>query len=114
MSNTYDGNEISGRANIHSSVVIKGNTRILGPCYIGKNTVIEDSYIGPYTSIGSNCQLKNIETDDSVIMDNCEIIGKGDLRISRSLIGSNVKVSPSNSRTGNICLILGRDSRLEL
>ena len=114
VSNTYDGNEISGRANIHSSVVIKGNTRILGPCYIGKNTVIEDSYIGPYTSIGSNCQLKNIETDDSVIMDNCAIIGKGDLRISRSLIGSNVKVTPSTSRTGNICLILGRDSRLEL
>lgn len=110
----YDKNEISGRANIDPSVSIRGNTRILGPCYIGKGSLIEDSYIGPYTSIGSNCQVKNIETEDSVIMDNCEIIGKGDLRISRSLIGANVKVIPSRSRTGDICLVLGRDSRLEL
>ena len=114
ISKTYDINKISGRANIHPSVAIKGNTRILGPCYIGKDAIIEDSYIGPYTSIGSNCQLKNIETEDSVIMDNCDIIGKGDFRISRSLIGANVKIRPSGSRTGDICLILGRDSRLEL
>ena len=114
VSDKYDKSEISGMANVDPTANIKRNSRIVGPCFIGKGTIIEDSYIGPYTSIGSNCHLKNIETEDSVIMDNCELIGKDGLRISRSLIGSNVKVRPSTSESGNVSLVLGRDSRLEL
>ena len=60
---------LQGKVKIGDNVQIKGNTRILGPCYIGHNTIIDNSYIGPYTSVGSNCLLRNVEVGNSVIMD---------------------------------------------
>ena len=44
-----------------------------------------NSYIGPYTSIGNNCEIEGTEIEDSVIMDGGKIINAG--KIVESLIG---------------------------
>ncbi|MHB8361930.1 MAG: glucose-1-phosphate thymidylyltransferase [Thermoplasmataceae archaeon] len=106
--------QISGRVKISKDTIISENSRILGPCYIGSGTKIEDSYIGPFTSIGSNCIVKNVEIEDSIVMDGTVIEMSNGTRITGSLIGANTSIMPTNSRSKSIKLVLGRDSKLEI
>jgi glucose-1-phosphate thymidylyltransferase len=50
--------------NLVADDVQLSNAKIIPPCFIGKNVVVEDSTIGPHVSIGegtriSNCRIKN-------------------------------------------------------
>ncbi|MDA8142937.1 MAG: glucose-1-phosphate thymidylyltransferase [Thermoplasmatales archaeon] len=103
-----------GKMSLGDNVQIIGNTRILGPCYIGPNTRLENSYVGPYTSIGSNCMLKNVEVGNSVIMDACNLDVSDTIHIADSLIGPNTKIISSKSKPKAFKLVLGRDSKIEL
>lgn len=105
---------LAGRVKIEEGTQIVGESKILGPCFIGSNTVIENSYVGPYSSIGSNCVLKNTEIEDSVVMDNSHIEIADRARMSGSLIGPNVQISPINTKSKTVRLILGRDSKIEM
>ena len=89
---------ISGRVYLGENVKLLENTNILGPCYIGPNTQIKDSYIGPFTSIGGNCNIENVEIENSIIMDDANIKMPNEARISESLIGSKTSIKPSISR----------------
>lgn len=46
------------------------NIRLIPPCVIGKNAVIENSTIGPNVSIGDNCIIKNTQLKNCVVWDN--------------------------------------------
>jgi glucose-1-phosphate thymidylyltransferase len=105
---------IQGKAKIADNVKISGNTRILGPCYIGSNTTLENTFVGPYTSIGSNCLLRNVEVGNSVVMDSSSLDVSESLRIADSLIGPNTKILSSKSKPKAFKLVLGRDSKIEL
>jgi len=80
---------------INGRVAIDEGTRVIksiirGPCIIGKNCIIENSYIGPYTSIGDNTQIIDSSMEYSIIMNN--ILIKGVRRLEESIIGSNAKI----------------------
>jgi len=93
--NTYNqgqivSSEIRGRVRIEKGTLISNKSMIKGPVLIGKNCKIDDSYIGPYTSIGDNCEIISSEIEDSVIFDGVSIKDSG--RIIDSLIGRGVKI----------------------
>ena len=113
MTSIHSGN-LQGKVKIGDNVQIKGNTRILGPCYIGHNTIIDNSYIGPYTSVGSNCLLRNVEVGNSVIMDCSNLDVSEIVRIADSILGPNTKITTSPSKPKAFKLVLGRDSKIEL
>jgi len=48
--------EIIGKVIIEKGAKIKKSS-IICPAIIGKNTVIENSYIGPFSSIFHNCEI---------------------------------------------------------
>jgi glucose-1-phosphate thymidylyltransferase len=48
-------------------------SRVEGPCIIGANSVIEDSHLGPHTSIGRGCVLRATHLSDSVVLDAARI-----------------------------------------
>jgi glucose-1-phosphate thymidylyltransferase len=106
--------KISGRVYIGNNVSISEDSSVLGPCYIGENSKIENSYIGPFTSMGSNSIIKNAEIENSIIMDNAKIEFKDKYYIRESLIGSNVDVKGKNNSSKGMKLVLGRDSKVEL
>ena len=110
----HEESKISGRVYLGENVKLLKNTRILGPCYIGSNSKIKDSYIGPFTSIGANCNIENVEIDNSIIMDDADIKMPNETRISESLIGSKTTIKPRVSMPKTMKLILGRESKLEL
>jgi len=101
---------IKGRVKIGRETLVKNNSIIKGPCVIGSNCLIENSFIGPYTSIGNNCKIINSEIEDSIIMDDSEIISAG--RIIGSLIGKEVKVVKDGSSIQGFKLVLGDKSKM--
>ncbi|MCK4734177.1 MAG: glucose-1-phosphate thymidylyltransferase [Methanophagales archaeon] len=66
--------EIRGRVAIYKGTKINENSVIKGPALIGRDCVIKDSYIGPYTSIGNKCDIINSEVEDSVVMDGAKLL----------------------------------------
>ncbi len=63
------------------------NTTILEPCFIGENVVLKDCIIGPYVSIGNNCNLENTSVKNSLIQNNTKIINA---KLDQAMIGNNV------------------------
>lgn len=110
--NQRDG--VSGRVSLSDDTKISKDSRVLGPCYIGNNTVIENSYIGPFTSIGSGCTIRNAEIEDSIIMDGTTIELKQGMNMRQSLVGPNVKILSQVGNGRTLKLVLGRDSRIEM
>jgi glucose-1-phosphate thymidylyltransferase len=46
------------------------NAIIIPPCFVGEGTVIENSVVGPYVSLGKNSQVKNSRISNSIIQTN--------------------------------------------
>jgi glucose-1-phosphate thymidylyltransferase len=106
-----ENSAVMGRVIIEEGAMIKDSV-IKGPCIIGKNTKMVNSYIGPYTSVGNNCEIEGTEIEDSVIMDGSKIINAG--RIVESLIGRNVKIQECNSKPRGYRFVVGDNSDIVL
>ena len=65
---------------------------VVEPVYIGENTVIKNSTIGPNVSIGSNGSVTNAVITESLIQNNVEL---HDVNFTNSMIGNFVKLSGS-------------------
>ncbi|MEM3844515.1 MAG: glucose-1-phosphate thymidylyltransferase [Candidatus Parvarchaeota archaeon] len=102
------------RAFVEDSVRIDGSSNVTGPCFIGSETEIINSYIGPYTSIGRKCRIENCHIENSVVMDNVYINLDSSTIIRESLIGPNSSVSARKSGGKSLKFIIGRDSRIEV
>jgi glucose-1-phosphate thymidylyltransferase len=97
-------------------IIMKGakvvNSRIRGPAVIGTDSVIDNSYIGPYTSVGNGCSIVHSELEHSVLLDGCIV---NDVhKMTDSLLGRNVQVVRSQNRPHALRLMLGDDSKVEL
>ena len=92
--------KIEGRVTIQAKARVVNST-IRGPSVIGNGCVIENSFIGPYTSIGNQAKIVDSAIEYSVILDNAMIVGID--RLEESLIGKNAKVTKNHR---NVCLKL--------
>lgn len=105
-------------SDIAGKVIIERGARIIrssirGPVIIGEDTVIENSYIGPFTSIYYDCHIKNSEVEYSIILEKCKIID-ADIRIERSLLGREAEIVKCHSRPRTQKFIIGDQSIVEL
>jgi glucose-1-phosphate thymidylyltransferase len=75
--------------------------------------VIEESYVGPYTSVGEGCKLVRVEVENSVLMDRVELSNLN-VRVFNSLLGSDTAVVGGEGRPKGLRLILGEKSRVDL
>ena len=102
--------KIEGRITIqeHAQLV---DSNIRGPCVIGKNCIIENSFIGPYTSVGDGTKIVDSSIEYCVILDGAQITGVD--RLEESLIGKNAKVT-RNYRNGSLKLHVGDYSEVEI
>ncbi|MCX6781407.1 MAG: glucose-1-phosphate thymidylyltransferase [Candidatus Magasanikbacteria bacterium] len=104
---------IQGKVQIGKNTTVWENVLIRGPVSIGENVTIKNSYIGPYTSIGSNCVIENTEIEHSVVMDYAEV--RAGTRIVDSIIGKNTIItSAKNSLPLGHKLIIGDNSQVEI
>lgn len=110
--NVDDKSQIVGRVIIEEGVKIT-NSLIRGPVIIGANSVIKDSYIGPFTAINDNCAITNSEIEHSIVLENCKITDIP-VRIDASLIGKNVEINKGDSKPSGIKLVVGDHSNIAL
>ncbi|MGD0644154.1 MAG: glucose-1-phosphate thymidylyltransferase [Candidatus Bathyarchaeia archaeon] len=101
---------IDGRVKVELDSKIVNST-VRGPCIIGKNVLIEKSFIGPYTSVGAGSEIINSNIEYCVIQENVTI--KDVERLEESLIGKNAKVT-RNQRNRTIKLHVGDYSEVEV
>ena len=106
--------DVDAVSTIHGKVSIGNGTRVVnsvvrGPAIIGDNCVIENAYVGPFTSIYYNCTVRESEVEHSIILENSTIDAIGS-RIEDSLIGKNVLVRRSDLKPNAYRLMLGDNS----
>jgi glucose-1-phosphate thymidylyltransferase len=106
-----DDSRIEGRVVIEVGAEIVRST-VRGPAIIGERTRIVDSYIGPYTSVASDCEIVDSELEHSVLLDRSRVISAG--RLNDSLIGKDAEVVRSEATPRATRLMLGDHSRVEL
>jgi glucose-1-phosphate thymidylyltransferase len=87
--------EIRGRVSIDKGTKVNENSVIKGPALIGRDCLIKDGYIGPYTSIGNDCEIINSEVEDSVVMDGAKLLNAGN--IVDSMIGRDAVIEKNKS-----------------
>jgi glucose-1-phosphate thymidylyltransferase len=100
-----------GRVVVEEGAVIERSV-VRGPAIIGRDTVLRDTYVGPFTSIYFGCLLEDTEIEHSIVLEQSTIRGVG--RIEDSLIGKEVEVSPSTALPKAHRLMLGDHSRVSI
>ena len=73
--------------NLVDQSVILEDSEIIQPCYIGENTIIKNSVIGPNVSLGTNSVITNSQINNSLIQDEVEI---SNADLTNSMIGNKV------------------------
>jgi glucose-1-phosphate thymidylyltransferase len=82
---TLETNKIllEAKANKTENESVDG-VEIIAPSFIHPSAEIQNSVIGPYSSIGANCKIVNSWIEQSIVESDCEI---QDATLSRSLVG---------------------------
>ncbi len=104
--------DVAGKVVIQKGAKIVGS-KIRGPAIIGEQCVIENSYIGPFTSIDANTTVKNSEVEYSIVLKNCKIMNVG-IRIEGSLLGNDVEIVEATGKPKVHRFMIGDQSRIEL
>ena len=89
------------------------NCVVRGPAIIGEDTVVENAYIGPFTSVYYGCLVRNAEIEHSIVLENSRVEDV-DGKIEDSLIGKECVVCRSPVRPRAFKLMLGDHSKVEL
>jgi glucose-1-phosphate thymidylyltransferase len=113
MLGTTDGDSrISGRVHVGKGSILK-NCIVRGPAVIGEDCMLENSYVGPFTSIGDRARVSHAEIEHCILREDCQIRDFHG-RIEDSLIGVNVELTRSNNRPVAFRLMIGDDSKVEV
>lgn len=72
---------------VHDSVVLE-NSKIIEPCFIGKNVVLKNSTIGPNVSVGNYTTIENSVVKNSLIQTQTTI---KNATLDEAMIGNHVK-----------------------
>ncbi len=76
---------------VHDSVVLE-NSNIIEPCFIGAGTVLRNTSVGPYVSIGKDCVIENSSVKNSLIQNQTNI---KNANLEEAMIGNHVKFDGS-------------------
>jgi glucose-1-phosphate thymidylyltransferase len=103
--------QITGRVTVEEGAIVRRST-LRGPIIIGSGSIIEDSFIGPFTSVGAGTKIVKSTIEHCVILAGAEINHVD--RIEDSLIGRCAKVSKCHDKHDALRLMIGDDSVVEV
>ncbi|PAZ17025.1 glucose-1-phosphate thymidylyltransferase [Streptomyces sp. SA15] len=106
-----EDSEIIGRVRIEAGARVSGS-RIVGPAIIGAGSVVNDAYIGPFTSVSEDCRIEDSEIEYSIVLRGSSVTGVR--RVEASLIGRDVEVTPAPRNPKAHRLVLGDHSKVQI
>jgi glucose-1-phosphate thymidylyltransferase len=102
---------LDGRVVVEAGAQIVNST-LRGPLVIGRDTVVESSFIGPFSAIGSQCEIRHSEVEHSVVMEMSKVIDIK--RLEDSLIGKEAVISRSQVRPRALRLMIGDHCQVDV
>lgn len=103
---------VEGRVAVGKNCRIE-NCQLRGPIIIGDNSVIRDSFIGPFTAIGEGCEIKESHVENSVLMPKVKVLGVKQ-PIDTSLIGTESEIKSCDGPTSHHRFFVGEKCVLEI
>jgi glucose-1-phosphate thymidylyltransferase len=85
-----DESRIEGCVRLDPTACVQSSV-IVGPAIVGAGALVQDSYIGPYTSIGAGVHIEGAEIERSIIMPRASITHIGG-RLVGSVVGCDARV----------------------
>jgi glucose-1-phosphate thymidylyltransferase len=109
---------VDDRSTVAGKVVVQAGARIVnsvvrGPAIIGSGCLIEDSYVGPFSSIGNNSVVIRSEVEYSIILRECKILNVG-IRLEGSILGNDVEIVEATGKPLVHRFMIGDQSRVEV
>ena len=104
--------EVVGKVVVEAGARIAHST-VRGPAIIGKDAMIENAYIGPFTSIGDGVVVRASEVEHSILLEGASVSDVGG-RIESSLIGRNVSIYRTQAKPRSFNFMLGDRSEVGL
>ncbi len=104
--------DIEGRVVIEAGARLV-NSHVRGPAVIGRDAVVEDAYIGPYSSISTGCVVRRAEIEHSILLERVHLEDL-DARVESSLIGRDVTITRTDAKPRAYRFVLGDSSVIGL
>ena len=107
-----EDSRLVGRVRVEAGAIVRNST-VIGPAIIGPGAVLDNVYIGPFTSIGANAKLSSVEVEFSVIEEEA-VLEDVPVRLQECLIGQRAKVRATERIPRVHRLVLSDASTIEL
>jgi glucose-1-phosphate thymidylyltransferase len=105
-----EASRVEGKVVIEPGAVIEHSV-IRGPAIIGANAHIVHSYVGPYTAIMKDVEIRESEIEHSIVLEGSRIHDLG-TRVADSLIGKNVRINRMPLKPSAYRFMLGDNSEV--
>jgi glucose-1-phosphate thymidylyltransferase len=103
---------IEGKVIVEEGAVIERSV-IRGPAIIGTNARIIHAYVGPYTAIMNDVEIRASEIEHSIVLEGSCVQDLG-TRVADSLIGKNVKITRMPLKPSAYRFMLGDNSEVSI
>lgn len=109
-----EDSEVAGEVVIEEGAEVRRSI-IRGPVHIARGAVVEDSYVGPYTSVGVGSRIIRSEVEYSILLHEA-VLQELPHRLDSSIIGQGVVVEGNKSgpRKQTLQMVLGDRSHVGL
>lgn len=101
---------VEGKVAIEAGAEIIGSV-IRGPAIIGANARIEHAYVGPFTSIMNDVEIRESELEHSIVLEG-SVLSDLASRVTDSLIGRNVRIIRQPVKPSAYRFMLGDNSEV--
>ena len=103
---------VEGRVAIEQGARLE-RTVVRGPAIIGRDAVLTDAYIGPYTAIGDRVVVSKAEIEHAIVLEGSSIRDLNG-RIEASLIGKNVSIVRSPDLPRAYRFVIGDNAEIAI
>ena len=105
-----EASRVEGKVVIEAGAVVERSV-VRGPVIIGAGARITQAYVGPFTSIMNDVQVRDAEIEHSIVLEGSEISGLAS-RVEDSLIGKNVRIYRMPVKPSAYRFMLGDNSEV--
>ena len=102
---------VEGRVKVEEGARIEKSI-VRGPCVIGKDALIRESFIGPFTSIGDRSTIMRSVIQHTVILSESQVIDIE--RLEDSLLGRHTRVTQNKGLNRSLQLMIGDHCLVEV
>ncbi len=105
-----EASRVEGKVVIEAGAVVERSV-VRGPAIVGAGARITQAYVGPFTSIMNDVQVRDAEIEHSIVLEGSEICGLAS-RVEDSLIGKNVRIYRMPVKPSAYRFMLGDNSEV--